>query len=110
MSSEREGARTPMPTRMQNFAARIRMRIFAQQRARWPSRLRRRCEGSGVPPVETALGLGGTELSAGERHGFENFFVLEGGFDVRALGLGDRVIVRIRRRSIFVFVFHSRFA
>jgi hypothetical protein len=66
----------------------------AWQREREQLRLRWRCEESGVPPVEAALRLGGAKLSARERHGLENFFVLEGGFYIRALGLGASALPR----------------
>jgi hypothetical protein len=77
-------------------------KFLAQERGRLRSRSR--CEKSGVPPVKAALSLGGAKLSAGERHGFENLFVLKGGLYVGALGLGAGT----RGRSVLVLVFHCK--
>jgi hypothetical protein len=65
--------------------------LLVREQLQW----RRCCEESGVPPVEAALSLGGSELSAGERHGLENFFVLEGRLYVRALRFCDCAVGKV---------------
>src|SRR5580692_4896921 len=72
---------------------------LAQSQWRW------RCEESGGPPVEAALRLGGAQLSAGQRHGFENFFVREGGLDVEAFGLGRTFWLVANGRTPILFCF-----